>query len=256
MRLLLVAALVAGVLAPFPVSAETPAFDPRSWRGQHVGKPTEVLTIGSTHLGQMPKGVTITPDMLTPLIDKLAAFKPDIITHEGRSGEQCEQLRQYKARYPDMWSTYCFGTDDAEMATGLNVSQAMVVVEETLKTWPAQPTAAQRRKLASTFLAAGDRPSARVQWLQLPVAERKTGDGINAALLKILAREGLPLNKSMTWLHGWRRSLDFNVSMPWTIIPLIAFREWQARALDRLWKKSGRLRKFPKVMNLIRVKRH
>ena len=195
MRLLLVAALVAGVLAPFPVSAETPAFDPRSWRGQHVGKPTEVLTIGSTHLGQMPKGVTITPDMLTPLIDKLAAFKPDIITHEGRSGEQCEQLRQYKARYPDMWSTYCFGTDDAEMATGLNVSQAMVVVEETLKTWPAQPTAAQRRKLASTFLAAGDRPSARVQWLQLPVAERKTGDGINAALLKILAREGLPLNE-------------------------------------------------------------
>ena len=88
-----------------PALSQTPAFDPRSWHGQHIGKPTEVLTIGSTHLGQMPAGVTITPDMLTPLIDKLAAFKPDIITHEGRSGEHCEQLRQYKARYADMWST-------------------------------------------------------------------------------------------------------------------------------------------------------
>ena len=176
-------------------AAQTPAFDPRSWRDQHIGKPTEVLTIGSAHLGQMPDGVKITRDMLDPLLAKLAAFKPDIITHEGRSGEQCEQLRQYKTRYPDMWSTYCFGTDDAEKATGLDVPEAMVAIEQTLKTWPAQPTAAQRRKLASTFLAAGDRLSAQVQWLQLPVAERKTGEGIDAALLKILLREELPLNE-------------------------------------------------------------
>ena len=183
------------VAVAIPAFAQTPAFDPRSWRGQHVGKPTEVLTIGSTHLGQMPAGVTITHDMLTPLIDKLAVFKPEIITHEGRSGEQCEQLRQYKARYPAMWSTYCFGTHDAEKATGMNVAEAMAAVETTLTVWPANPSAAQRRRLASLFLAAGDRPSARVQWLQIPDAERKTGDGIDEALLKIVSRAGAKPNE-------------------------------------------------------------
>lgn len=182
-------------LAVCPAFSQTPAFDPRTWHGQHVGRATEVLTIGSPHLGQMPDGIRITSDMLDPLIARLAAFKPDIITHEGRSGEQCEQLRQYKARYPDMWSSYCFGTDDAELATGLNVSEAMAMAEKTLKEWPAQPSAAQRRRLASLFLAAGDRPSASVQWLQLPIAERKTGDGINDALIKIVTRVGAKPNE-------------------------------------------------------------
>ena len=67
------------------VLAETPAFDPRSWKGQHIGPPTQVLTIGSTHLGQIK--TVVTPEMLVPLLDKLAAYKPEIITHEGRSGE-------------------------------------------------------------------------------------------------------------------------------------------------------------------------
>ena len=194
MKLLAIAAFVTGVLVALPAFGETPAFDPRSWRGQHVGEATQVLTIGSAHLAQFETKITST--MLDPLIAKLAAFKPDIITHEGLSGEQCEQLRQYKARYPDMWSEYCRGTQEAEMATGLDVSEAMAAVEATLKTWPVQPNAAQRRKLASTFLAAGDRASAQVQWLQLPVAERKAGDGIDEALLKILKREGLPLNET------------------------------------------------------------
>ena len=196
MRFLAIAAFVTGIVVTLPVSAETPAFDPRSWRGQHVGTATQVLTIGSTHLSQLK--VKITPEMLDPLVAKLAAFKPDIITHEGISGEQCQQLRQYKARYPDMWSSYCRynGTEETEIATGLSVSEAMAAIEVTLKAWSAQPTATERRKLASTFLAAGDRASAQVQWLQLPVAERKAGDGINAALLKILTREGLPRNET------------------------------------------------------------
>ena len=60
-------------LAICPAFAETPAFDPRTWHGQHVGKATEVLTIGSAHLGQMPDGIKITPDMLDPLIARLEA---------------------------------------------------------------------------------------------------------------------------------------------------------------------------------------
>lgn len=85
-----------------------------------------------------------------------------------------------------MFETYCWPLDVAEKATGLNVAAAMSEIEKTLVSWPAAPTAAQRRHLAALFVAAGDRPSARVQWLRLTQAERKTGDGVDEALLKIL----------------------------------------------------------------------
>jgi hypothetical protein len=175
------------------VRAETPSFDPRSWKGEHVGMPTHVLTIGSTHLGQLDKPAT--PEMMAPLLDKLAAFKPNIITHEGRSGEQCDVLKRYSARYPNMFDTYCFDTAEAEKSTGLTVPAAMEQIEKKLASWPANPSASQRRELAALFLAANDRPSARVQWLQLPEGKRKTGDGIDEALLKIVTRVGAKPNE-------------------------------------------------------------
>jgi Family of unknown function (DUF5694) len=175
------------------VRAETPAFDPRSWKGEHVGMPTQVLTIGSTHLGQLDKRVT--PEMLVPLLDKLAAFKPNIITHEGRSGEQCDVLKRYPARYPGIFDTYCLDTAEAEKATGLTVPSAMERIEQTLASWPAKPSASQRRQLTAYFLAANDQPSARVQWLQLAAVEQKTGDGINEPLLKIVTRTGAKPNE-------------------------------------------------------------
>lgn len=170
------------------VQAQAPAFDPRSWKGEHVGSPTQVLTIGSTHLGQMAKPVT--PEMLAPLLDKLASYNPDIITHEGRSGEQCDVLKRYRARYPGMFDTYCVNAAEAEKATGLTVPAAMERIEQSLASWATRPSASQRRQLAAYFLAGNDRSSARVQWLQLPAVEQKTGDGINEALLKIVTRSG------------------------------------------------------------------
>ncbi len=172
-----------------PSLAQNPAFDPRAWKGQHAGPPTQVLTLGSVHLRQLEKPVT--PVMLVPLLNKLAAFKPDVITHEGLSGEQCDTVNRYAARYPGIYNDYCWGTAEGEKATGLSVPAAMEQVEKTLATWPALPSAAQRRQLAATFLAAGDRPSAHVQWLQLPPAERRVGDGIDAALVKILTRDAV-----------------------------------------------------------------
>jgi len=164
--------------------AQTPAFDPRGWKGAQSGLPTQVLTIGSTHLSQISN--VVSPQMLAPLLDKLATFKPTIITYEGISGEQCDTLKRYAAKYPGMFDNYCWPTDDAEKATGLGIPAAMAQVDKELAAWPAHPTAVQRRHLAALFIAAGDRPSARVQWLQLPPAERKSGDGIDDALLKIL----------------------------------------------------------------------
>jgi hypothetical protein len=182
------------LLSPCAAPAKTPAFDPREWKGAQAGPPTQVLTLGSPHLSQI--AATVTPDMLAPLLDKLAAFRPDVITHEGISGEQCDTLKRYPAKYPGMFDTYCWPTDDAERATGLTVPAAMAEIDKTLAAWPASPTAAQRRHLAALFIAAGDRPSAYVQWLQLPGAERTTSDGIDAALLKILTRSPKKLNET------------------------------------------------------------
>jgi hypothetical protein len=185
---------MAALMSSAPALAQTPAFDPRSWKGQHAGPPTQVLTLGSAHLRQLEKPVTAA--MLVPLLDKLAAFKPDIITHEGLSGEQCDIVNRYAERYPGIYRDYCWGTDEGEKATGLSVPAAMAQVEKMLATWPAQPSAAQRRQLAAIFLAAGDRPSAQVQWLQLPPAERRVGDTIDIALVEILTRNAVKENET------------------------------------------------------------
>lgn len=187
-------AVLLGFIAAVPALAQTPALDPGSWKGQQAGAATQVVTLGSAHLGQME--TLVTPEMLVPLLDKLAAFKPEIITYEGISGEQCDELRRYPVRYPDMYATYCWPLDEAEKATGLNVAAAMAEIDTALAAWPAAPTAAQRRHLAALFAAAGDRPSARVQWLQLPAAERTVGDGVNEALLKILTPKAGKLSEA------------------------------------------------------------
>ena len=194
MRISIVAATCLG-LATAPLAAATPAFDPRVWKGSQAGALSQVLTIGSPHLSQL-SGNFQRP-MLSALLDKLAAFKPDIITHEGISGEGCDTLQRYAATYPGMFDTYCWGTDEARKATGLTVPEAMAQIEIALKAWPAKPSAAQRRHLAALFLAAGDRPSAKVQWLRLPPAEQREGDGIDGPLLKILTPVGAKPNETV-----------------------------------------------------------
>ncbi|WAC25227.1 DUF5694 domain-containing protein [Blastomonas sp. SL216] len=188
MRLILNALLIVAAALPALANAQsavgTPAFDPKSLRGTQAGPITQVLTIGSAHLSELEKKPT--PAELDSLLDKLEAFRPVIITHEGLSGEQCDQVERYKARYAGIFDDYCRGTAEVEKSTGLTVPQAMEAIETTLKSWPASPSAAQRRKLASLFLAANDRPSALVQWLRLPPRERKLGDGIDQPLMDIL----------------------------------------------------------------------
>jgi hypothetical protein len=138
-----------------------------------------------------------TPQELDSLLDKLEAFKPDIITHEGLSGEQCDQVERYKARYPGIFDTYCWGTQDVEKSTGLTVPKAMEAIEVTLKSWPKSPTVSDRKKLVLLFLAANDRPSALLQWLKLDAKDRILGEGIDQTLLAILDRESKKLNETI-----------------------------------------------------------
>lgn len=175
-------------------AAGTPAFDPRAHKSELAGQPAQVLVLGSPHLSQLPE--KIDPKLLDPLLDRLAAFKPDVIAIEGLSGEQCEMLKQFKWQHADAWDTYCWDTSDWEKSTGLTVAQADQQVEQALASWPAKPTVAQRRHLAMLFMAANDRPSAQVQWRQLPAAEQRSGDGLTDAMIDIITRKGKAPNES------------------------------------------------------------
>lgn len=146
-----------------------------------AGPRTQVLVLGSVHLSEMAEGFK--PESLEPLLARLSAFKPEVITIESISGESCELMARYPAIYaPEDVSTYCSETKEARAATGLDVPAAIAEVSRTLADWPAQPTPAQRRHLAALFLAANERASALTQWLQLAKTERHAGDGLDDVL--------------------------------------------------------------------------
>ncbi|TFW19526.1 hypothetical protein E4L98_16125 [Duganella callida] len=145
------------------------------------GPRSQVLVLGTVHLNAMPAGFN--PTALDGLLDKLAAYKPGIITIETESGEECDLAARHPAKYG---ANYCAPTEAARAATGLDVPAALAAVDQTLKTWPAQATPAQRRRLAALLLASNDVASAYVQWLQLPESERHAGDSLDAALVSVL----------------------------------------------------------------------
>lgn len=146
-----------------------------------AGPRTQVLVLGSVHLSGLPKDFD--PKSLDPLLDRLAGFKPQIITIEAIGGEQCDLAARHSSVYgPE----YCAATDAAKAATGLDIPAAIAEIDKTLAAWPTQPTPAQRRHLAALFLAASERGSAYAQWLQLLPAERRVGDGLDEALVTML----------------------------------------------------------------------
>jgi Family of unknown function (DUF5694) len=175
-------------------SGYKPALDTRTWRGDVAAPKTQMAVLGSDHLAQVDG---FDAANLSALLDRLAAFNPTIITQEGVSGEQCETLRHNPAIYSAEAVDYCSGVDEAKAATGFDVPSARAQAEKMLADWPATPKPADRRRLAALFLASGDRPSAQVQWLQLAPDERRIGDSVDAALLKILTRAGELPNERM-----------------------------------------------------------
>jgi len=161
-----------------------PDFHPEQFKGPPAGRPNEVLVLGSAHLSALPK--TFTPDQLEPLLSRLEAWKPEAIAVEAVSGLQCDFMRRNPARYAESVSMYCPDTAPAQAATGLDVPAANAEADRLLASWPATPSAADRRRLAAVWLAAGERNSAVVQWLRLPAPERIAADGLSPALVAYL----------------------------------------------------------------------
>lgn len=181
-----------------PVAAEKTAYGatflPSAWRENVAGPKTQVFVLASTHLSGLGEGFDRT--LLEPLLAQLAAFRPDIITHEGLSGEQCELTRINPDIYGSVFNDYCVDLTEAAASTGLDQPAARAAAEQLLNDWPDAPSSAERRRLASLFVASGDRASAMVQWLQLPEAERIEGDGIDAWMLGVLNRTRKYSNES------------------------------------------------------------
>lgn len=193
---------VLGVLAICPLVARAQV-DLTSLDRDLVGQPTQVLVLGTSHLSNLEG---FKPSSLDGVLDRLAAFKPDIITIEARSGEQCDMAARHPAKYG---TDYCTGTDAAKAATKLDVPAALAEAAETLSTWPAKPAPSQRRHLAALFLAANDRPSAYVQWLRLSDGERRSGDGLDTALVAMLRK--LETSKNENYQLGARLAARLNL---------------------------------------------
>ncbi len=151
-----------------------------------ASKPTEILVLGTTHLGNLSK--KLTPAELEPLLAKLAAFRPDVVTIESVPGHVCELLLAYPSEYPGSADQYCYEVDSFRMESELTMATALAEIRGSLKAWPAQPSAAQRRRLAAAFLAANDSYPAILQWLRLPEAERQIGDGLGAKSINHLTK--------------------------------------------------------------------
>lgn len=158
------------------------------------GPRTQVLVLGSVHLSQ-DGAKTFDPATLRPVLERLAAYRPDIVTIEALSGETCDLMRR-RAVYKDVMQSFCPDVAEARIATGLEASSVLDAIDQAFKSWPAQPTPAQRRHLAALFLAAGEPASALVQWWQLPEVERRTGDGLDEALVRALRKREASANEN------------------------------------------------------------
>lgn len=180
------------LLLAIPTLAHAAPLDPRTLP---VGGPrTTVLVLGTPHLSQLPKSYDNAH--LAPLLDRLAAWKPTIITIEALPGPDCEYLNRYKALTPGIAETYCWDASAAQKAIGMDTAAATVAIDAALKSWPANPAPGARRRLAALFLAANDRASALVQWLRLPAGERRAGDGLDAASIAVLETQAVRRNEN------------------------------------------------------------
>lgn len=180
------AMLAAGLWLSAGVAAQ--GFDPTAYRDAVVGEPTRVLVLGTPHLSNMPEGWQ--PSALEPLLAKLAAFDPDVITIENLPGHLIHRMWAYRESHPQV-AVHFAGrllavADEAKLSVGMDMPEARAAADAMLRAWPDEPEPAHRRTLAARLAAAGDAYSALVQWVRLPEGERVAGDGVSAALAEDL----------------------------------------------------------------------
>ena len=205
MKACLTAALLALTLAA-PAFAQTRPFDPREYQSRHVGEATQILVIGSPHLSGTPDNFD--PAVLEPLLERLAAFRPDAIAIEALPGRSIAQMWEYRASYPEVAISYggraMALSALARPGVNMDMAEADAAVREALRTWPENATPEQRRRLAALFAAAGDPASAVAQWWRLEPSERVSDDNVPALLAEQLNTYETPARRNENYLIASR----------------------------------------------------
>lgn len=155
--------------------------------------PTQIMVLGTAHLSNYRDELTL--DDLEPLLERLETYAPDVITIENSSGMVCNRARAYPQEH-DGVEKYCFDGSDFREESGLSISEASLQARKALLSWPSSPTAAQRRSLATAFIASEEPESALVQWLQLDAPDRVAGDGLGPKSVEFLNARSQNLNES------------------------------------------------------------
>ena len=156
--------------------------------------PTQVMVLGTTHLSNHSD--ELSHDDLEPLLERLEAYAPDIITIENSSGMTCQRAKAYPREHVGYADYYCFDGEPYRVESGLSVSEGSFQARKALLDWPETPTAAERRQLAAYFLAGEEAVSALVQWLRLDEVDRVAGDGLGPASVETLNRMGQFMGES------------------------------------------------------------
>lgn len=158
------------------------------------GPRTTVMVLGTPHLRQIPSSVS--PAMLSPLLDKISSFQPNVIATEVLTGEDCQNAQAFKIKYDGVLESYCTRQNSiislASKTTGLSIADAQVEASRMISKLPAKPAPEERRRLAAVFGSAGDYGSALVQWLRMPASDRISDRNVSTelkAMLEALAVE-------------------------------------------------------------------
>jgi hypothetical protein len=80
----------------------------------------------------------------------------------------------------------------------MDAPEAFAALSKALDVMPEQPSASDRRRLASLFFATGNPYSSAIQWLKLEVSERTTGDGVTEELMSAIEKRIQSRNENMT----------------------------------------------------------
>lgn len=210
MAFVLIAAGLSGV-----VNAQSyrPSFRPDALKDRPAGHPNQVLVLGSPHFSSLPD--SFRPEMTEPLLQRLVAWRPTAVASENISGLQCDAMRRQRERQAEAVEAYCYDPTAAGRAVSLDVLAANAEAERMLASWPTTPSPAQRRRLALVFLAAGEPASATVQWLRLPIAERRAEGDLTKELASYLQAQ--TTRKSETELVASQLAARSGLERVWSV---------------------------------------
>ena len=171
-------------------------------------QPTQVMVLGTSHLTNYSDDISL--DELEPLLNRLEAYAPDVITIEASSGMTCNRARVYEREHIGYGDYYCFDGSPFREESGLSVQEGSFQARKALLEWPESPNASQRRALAAAFIASEEPESALVQWFQLDSSDRVSGEGLGPKSMAMLERRSQSINeiRSIAARLAARRGLE------------------------------------------------